>query len=96
MRRRTLKKVHWNSSAIRLLQRINKAAVAILEILMDNFDLTIQLNVLARIPLQLDGCCLRIAVVGSFRVVSEKNCAAEKNDDCKDGIYGDEDPGADP
>jgi len=91
--------MHWNSSAVGLLQSVNKAAVAIIEILVNNFDLTLQLNVLAWVALQLSGGCLGIAVVGGSGVVRERECAAEKNDACDNGIYYEdlsaEDPGAD-
>jgi len=96
---RLLEKLERDPSAISLLQRVNKAAVTIIEILVNNFDLTLQLNVLAWVALQLSGGCLGIAVVGGSGVVRERECAAEKNDACDNGIYYEdlsaEDPGAD-
>jgi hypothetical protein len=84
---RLLEKLERDPSAVGLLQSVNKASVAIIEILMNNFDLTLQLNVLAWVALQLSGGCLGIAVVGGSGVVRKRECAAEKNDACDNGIY---------
>jgi hypothetical protein len=54
-------------------------AVAILEILMNNFDLTFQLNVLARVAPQLSRGRLGVAVVGALAVVGEHECASEQH-----------------
>src|SRR6266567_3856632 len=80
MRRRMLHELHWHTSAVGLLQRVDKAAVAVIEILVNNFDLTLQLNVLAWVALQLSGGSLGIAVVGCSGIVRKRECAAEEHE----------------
>jgi hypothetical protein len=80
MFRRMIGEQEWNSSAIGLLQSVNKAAVAILKVLMNNFELTFKLNAPARVTLQLGGGRLGVAVVACFGGMRENECAAEEHE----------------
>jgi hypothetical protein len=57
MGRRILNEMERHASAIRLLQCIDKFAVAIFEVLMDDFDLALELDLRgSRFPLSCGGC----------------------------------------
>jgi hypothetical protein len=77
MCRRVLDELERNSSAIGLLQGIYKAAVAIFEILVDNFELAFELNLWASgLPLSGGGGVIAVCVGG----VRENECAAEEHE----------------
>src|SRR6266849_656124 len=77
MCRRMLDELEWNPGAISLFQSIDKTTVAIFEILVDNFQLAFQLDLLAsNFPLGR-GCWVDVTCVG---VVRENECASEKHE----------------
>jgi hypothetical protein len=76
MRRRVLYELKRNPSPVSLLQRVNKLAVAIPEILVDDFDLTFELDLwCSGFPLSRGHRIHGVRV----RVVCENECAREEN-----------------
>src|SRR6266516_2573662 len=70
-----LNELERKSRAVGQLQRVDKAAVAILEILMDDFQLAFELNLLAAgLPLS---CSYGVTVV-SVRVMREGECGEKQ------------------
>src|SRR5579864_4442499 len=66
-----------NASAVGLLQCINKLAVTIFKILVDDFDLAFELDLWSSsFPLRCRGWISTVCV----RVVCENKCACEEND----------------
>jgi len=66
MCRRVLDELEWNPSAVSLLQSVDKTAMAVFEILMDNFDLAVELDTRLRCS------------CGTGASLRENNCAAKK------------------
>src|SRR5713101_676374 len=76
MCRRVLNELEWNPRAVGQLQGVDKAAVAVFEILVDDFELAFELDLLAA-SLPLSRGCGVIVVRGVMR---EGECAAEEHE----------------
>src|SRR5947209_6404007 len=76
MCRRVLYKLESHSGAVSLLQRVNKLSMAILVILVDDFELAFELDLWrSRLPLRCGG---RVDAV-RVGVVRQNECACEEN-----------------
>src|SRR6266853_4104216 len=96
MRRRVLDELERHSSAVGLLQRVDKFAVTIFVILMDDFQLAFELDPLASsLPLRCGGGVNGVCVGG----VSENESAADEHHNRQKKCaakYTGIDPGEDP
>lgn len=74
--RRVLHELEGHTSAISLLQRVDELAVTIFEVLVDDFNLALELNPWgSAFPLS---CRSRVNAV-CVRIVGENKCACEQN-----------------
>jgi hypothetical protein len=71
-----LDKMKWQAGAISLLQSVDKAAMTIFEVLVDDFELAFELNLWASgLPLNC-GC----GVIAGVGIVRKNRCAAEEHE----------------
>ena len=70
---------HWHASAVGLLKRKDKLAVTVPEILMDDFNLAVELDGFTLSRLQLSRYRRVVSKIAVLSAVREKECAAQKH-----------------